>query len=160
MHAAKLENLILYLGQHRGVTDFGETKLNKLAYFIDALHMREYGESITGSEFIKYQQGPVPSRGAKILKALKRQNKIDTQNRKLGSFILAEILPKAEPDLTVFSSEEMKTIEMVVKTYGKKSAKSLSELSHKEPSWRYAELRSKLNPELMHYGAQEDPIGL
>ena len=64
----KLKAAMLCIASRPDVTGLGLTKLCKLVYFADARHLREAGASITGSEFIKYQHGPVPSRGEKAVK--------------------------------------------------------------------------------------------
>ena len=59
-HTRKLEELIVHLGQHPEVVSLGLTKLWKLIYFIDARAVRELGEPVTGSEFIKYGHAEDP----------------------------------------------------------------------------------------------------
>jgi hypothetical protein len=59
----KLDALILYQGKSPHVGDLGVTKLWKLIYFIDVSFLRETGMSLTGSDYIKYDHGPVPSCG-------------------------------------------------------------------------------------------------
>jgi hypothetical protein len=63
-------------------------------------------------------------------------------------------------DLSVFSDVERALIDDVCAELGRKSAVALSELSHREPSWHYAEMMGKLAPELIAYGVKEDPDGL
>lgn len=160
MHAHKLEQLIAYLGNHPGVADLGQTKLWKLIYFIDAKALREWGESITGSEFIKYEHGPIPSRGEKHLRKMSKNGELTTTPRQIGGMTLNEIKINRSADASAFSSEELKLIDAVCAGYGRKSAKQLSDVSHLEPAWHYAEMRDKLSAELMLYGGEEDAEGL
>ena len=64
------------------------------------------------------------------------------------------------PDLSVFSKVELALIDAVCVELGRKSATTLSDLSHKEPSWHYAPMREKLSLELMAYGCEEETEGL
>ncbi len=160
MHSRKLEELIVYLGKQPGVTNLGLTKLWKLIYFVDSQSLREFGESVTGSEFIKYEHGPVPSHGDKHLRRMTRSGEVTTTARDIGGKTLNEVKTTRDPDLTVFSKVELEIIDRVCSRYGRKTAKELSDLSHREPSWNYAALREKLSPELMLYGAEEDADGL
>lgn len=160
MDSRKLEELIVHLGTHPGVVNLGLTKLWKLIYFVDAKGIREFGESVTGSDFIKYEHGPVPSRGERQLRQLVRRGEVTTAPRIVGGKILNEVKSNREPDSTVFSILEMSLIETVCKELGNKSAGVLSELSHQEPAWHYARMLDKLSPELICYGQTEDPNGL
>jgi len=160
VHGQKLSELIVYLGQHPRVNNLGLTKLWKLIFFIDAKAVRDLGEPVTGSEFIKYEHGPVPSRGEKHLRLLVRSAEVTTSPRDIGGKMLNEVKSARAADLTVFSSDELALIDGVCGEFGRKSALALSELSHQEPSWHYAEMMGKLTPELIAYGAKEDPDGL
>jgi uncharacterized phage-associated protein len=160
VHGRKLSELIVYLGEHPRVNDLGSTKLWKLIYFIDAKAVREFGAPITGSEFIKYQHGPVPSRGEKHLKQLVREGEVTTTARNIGRMTLNEVKSARPADVSVFTAEEKKLIDDVCAELGRKSAKALSELSHAEPSWHYAKMMDKLSPELIAYGSREDSDGL
>lgn len=160
MHGRKLEELIVHLGSHSGVTNLGLTKLWKLIYFVDARALRELGEPVTGSDFIKYEHGPVPSRGEKHLRRMTRSGEVTTTPRDVGGKTLNEVKAVRAPDLSVFSKVELGVIDAVCAELGRKSATILSDLSHKEPSWHYAPMREKLSPELMAYGCEEDAEGL
>ena len=156
----KLSELIVYLGQHPGVSNLGLTKLWKLIFFIDARALRDLGDSVTGSEFIKYEHGPVPSRGDKFLKKLINAGEVTSAQRSVGGKTLNEIKSARPADGSAFTFEERGLIDAVCAELGRKTAAALSDLSHKEPSWHYAAMREKLSPELIAYGHKEDPDGL
>lgn len=160
VHGRKLSELIVYLGEHPKVDNLGLTKLWKLIFFIDAKSSRDLGAPLTGSEFIKYQHGPVPSRGEKHLRQLLRAGDVKTAARSIGGKTLNEVTSVRSADLAAFSGEEKALIDAVCAELGRKSAVALSELSHREPSWHYAELMGKLSPELITYGTKEDADGL
>jgi uncharacterized phage-associated protein len=156
----KLSELIVYLGQHPRVSNLGLTKLWKLIFFIDARALRDFGEPVTGSEFIKYEHGPVPSRGDKFLKKLVRSGEVISTQRNVGGRILNEVKAARAADLSVFSSDERGLVDAVCTELGSRTANALSILSHKEPSWHYATMQGALSPELIAYGHQEDSEGL
>jgi len=160
MHQVKLDNLILYIASSPRVKDLGKTKLYKLIYFCDVRNLREHGETITSSDFIKYKHGPVPSRAEKRLKALKRDDKISVELKTKGGHKLHEVKALVSPDCTVFSDEELENIKFVCADLGKKTAVSLSSLSHEEPSWVFAKMGKSLSSDLMLYGASEEAEGL
>lgn len=159
----KLENLALLIAGHPKVQNLGQTKLYKLIFFCDVTHLREHGESITGSEYIKYQYGPVPSRAEKALKHLKKENALEVTRKILdttGDFEIMEIKANRIPDKSLFTKEEIATVNLIAEKLGKASASQLSDLSHKEPAWIEADMHKKLDPQLMFYGREEDSDGL
>jgi len=157
---AKLKNLILQIGANPHVQNLGETKLWKLIYFIDATALRETGQSITGSAFIRYEHGPVPSRGEKSLKQLSRDGEISIVQEQFPAYRINRVIANAAPAAKVFSAAELELIGRVCRAYGNMTATYLSELSHREPAWHYARHLDKLSSELMLYGAAEDPEDL
>lgn len=153
----KLRNLLLAIAWNPSVSNLGLTKLWKLIYFVDVAALRERGSTITGSEFVKYPYGPVPSRGEKQLKKLRREKLIETKQGSIGLHMQTFVTAVGKPDMSVFSREEAAVIERVCQELGKKTAKELSEMSHEEPAWARADELDKLDPELMFYGSAEDP---
>ncbi len=160
LHARKLEELLVFVSRHPAVTDVGLTKLWKLLFFIDQESLRVLGQTITGSDYIKYQHGPVPSRGEKHLKKLCREKAITCRQRLHGGYRLNEVHPQREHEATMFSEAELEMADRVCRRLGRKNASQLSELSHADPAWHYADLMQKLSPALMAYGASEDPDDL
>jgi uncharacterized phage-associated protein len=160
MNAQKLEELIVHLGGHPEVKNLGLTKLWKLIYFIDSEASRDGGVSVTGSEFINYEHGPVPSRGNKHLKRLAKEGAVKTTQRQIGNKFLNEVRSSRKSDESAFSAKELGIIDTVCARYGSETAVNLSKISHREPAWHYSERMGKLCPILMQYGQEEDPDGL
>lgn len=156
----KLEELMVYVSRHPKVSNLGMTKLWKLVFFIDREAMCSLGSSITGSEFIKYEHGPVPSRGEKHLRKLCREKAVTCEQRGHAGYKLNEVSALREPCREVFSDEEIEIADAVCSEFGGKTAKQLSDISHQYPAWHYAEMLQKLSPTLMAYGTQEDSDGL
>ena len=46
----KFKNAILYFVRYCNTKDLGATKLNKLMYYLDFLHYRDFKVSVTGAE--------------------------------------------------------------------------------------------------------------
>ena len=155
-----MAELIVYLGSHPKVANLGTTKLWKLIFFIDANAVRDLGVPLTDSDFIKYEHGPVPSRGEKQLRQLVRRGEVTTSPRNVGGKTLNEVKAAREARLSIFSAEEKELIDRVCAELGRKSAVALSELSHQEPAWHYAAMMGKLSPELIAYGVKEDADAL
>lgn len=57
-HREKLINAIVYFARH--TKKCGKTKLMKLLYFLDFMHFKQTGKSVTGLEYYAWKRGPVP----------------------------------------------------------------------------------------------------
>ena len=78
--------------------------------------MRSHGCSITGSEYIKYPFGPVPSRVEKILKQLAKTEKVEVKSTSLNETrdirrfdvrrLAEEMMHKLDPELMMYGTEE------------------------------------------------------
>jgi len=157
----KLDNLILFFAGNSKITTLGTTKLYKLLFFADVFHLRDFGHTITSSEYIKYPHGPVPSKGEKALKSLKKENAIVVTRKQLGNDRELHQIKAIRPaNLSIFSETEIQVMERVVIELGNHTAAALSNASHKEPSWALAQLSKPLDVDLMLYGVEEDPNGL
>ncbi len=158
----KLDAVISFFASNPSVPNLGKVKLWKLIYFADVEMAREFGgETITGSEYIKYKHGPVPSRGEKQLKKMARALTISAKPRVYHGHTLMEILPGDAPGTTeALTEDELKALQNVALKLGALTAAEIEERSHNEPAWLLAEEMKGLDPELMLYGTEEDPEGL
>ena len=156
----RLENAILFFAGHASVGDLGVTKLYKLVYFADARMLREADRSITGSKYIKYPHGPVPSRGERLLKRMRKAGNIEMRQRDYHGYTMTAVVSSSAFDPSVFDAGELRALESVADEYGMSTAADLSHRAHLEPSWEYASDLGELDPTLMLYGAEEDPEGL
>jgi uncharacterized phage-associated protein len=57
-HREKLINAIVYFC--RNTKYCGKTKLMKLLYFLDFIHFKQTGKSVTGLDYYAWKMGPVP----------------------------------------------------------------------------------------------------
>jgi uncharacterized phage-associated protein len=159
-NAEKLKAMILYISSHPVVTDIGLTKLYKIIYFADVTHLRETGESITGSDYIKYQHGPVPSRGERCLKRLRKEGQLHSERQAYDNFEHIALTPLVDPPANVLTAAQSDTLDQVCRELGPETASQLSDRSHQEPAWIAASMQDKMPRELMYYGATEDLDGL
>ena len=96
----RIGELIIYIAS-KCLDDprFGAVKLNKLLLFADKLSYRYYGEPITGSQYMRLSQGPVPKRMLPILRALEDRNRIVVVKRKVHDFEEHRVVATDEPNL-------------------------------------------------------------
>ncbi len=156
----KLNDAIVYVSSHSGVRDLGLTKLFKLLYFADSANLREYGESITGSEYIKYEHGPVPSRGENCVRQLRKGARLSVEKVSHAGVEMMSISAVGAPGWSALADEDVATLDAICTQLGRDTAAALSKKSHTEPAWVAAQMLQELSDELMMYGAVEDPDGL
>jgi uncharacterized phage-associated protein len=147
MNIRKIVTILNYLSTK--LVSLDKLKAVKLLYFIDKLHLLEYGRFVTDDVYIKMKYGPVPTRILDIIndsdnlfnddkKYLNKYINIDSNNFK-------NITSKKSPDLNELSKSEIKIIDKVLEEYGKFSSNKLIDISHKEYAWINAQNQDPLN---------------
>lgn len=130
----KLFNSVLFLCLNSEVV---KTKLNKLLFYADFKHFKDYTVSITGARYAHLPYGPAPDGYPFILAALEEEEKsVVIEERSFGSFLGEVLVPRKTPDVSVFAPSEMKILSMIKEEFGELTAKQLSDRSHKEKAFR------------------------
>ncbi len=145
--AEKFKELIVYIAERcQDDPTFGAVKLNKILYYSDFDAYRLLGLPISGATYRKLSEGPAPkellaakdelvTQGRVILKEKSYFNR--TQKRlTLGRGELAN--PEA------FSPDERSVIDEVIQFFWGKSAREVSDYSHREPGWLAAQEREPI----------------
>ncbi len=158
---AKIKAILLYFTNNTDVTYLGKVKLMKLIYFLDFMHVKEYGSPVTFDTYINLEHGPIPS----FIKNLVDSAADDIDSSNLADTIVFErpagtrmfrFLPKrefTETDKDYFSQSELDILEKVCARFGNKNTQFLEDASHREAPW------SKTNflEEIPYTLATEDP---
>jgi len=142
---AKLAEMILYVaGRLQGDRAGGATKLNKVLYFADFAHVRKTGAPISGADYQKLPHGPAPRR----LLPLRRRLLADGTARLVDEDVLGRsqhvLVPVRPADTSLFSADELATIDEVLDGLADLTATQVSDLSHDEPGWRLAGERESI----------------
>jgi len=127
----KLLNALVYFSRN---THFcGKTKLFKLLYFLDFIHFRETGKSVTGLNYYAWDKGPVPQdlfhelkqpdKDLKDTIALLKQS--DDEDDKL-----CKVIAKRPFDPKYFSRREKKIMEHLSFVFKEALAKDMVEITH------------------------------
>jgi len=138
---AKLKAMILYFGTHSDQRFLGKTKLMKLFYFADFMHIKRYGSSITSDKYFHLEHGPIPT----TIKNLVDSATDDIDNSVLADTIKIEpnggqlrIVPIrtfSEADGKWCSEKELETLERVCSRFGSVNKQTIEDASHKEAPW-------------------------
>ena len=142
MQLSKMREMMVFFAT---LPDMYATKLNKLLFYADFGHFRDFGVSISGSPYLAMQFGPVPQHYDWIWEDLAEGGDLTAEElffKKGGGGV--RLCAKREPDFSVLSAEEIATLNRIAKVLGHKTSKRLSELSHEEQAWTDTPLRSMI----------------
>jgi len=127
----KLLNALVYFSKNTRYC--GKTKLFKLLYFLDFIHFRETGKSVTGLNYYAWEKGPVPQ---DLFHELKQPDKdlkdtivllkqSDDEDNKL-----CKVISKRPFDPKYFSKREKKIMQDLSFVFKETLAKDMVEITH------------------------------
>ena len=79
----KLKAMLRYFCTNTNPSFLGKTKLMKLFYFADFLHVKKYGVPITYDTYIRLEHGPVPSKILNLVNSIIDDNEQATRENDL-----------------------------------------------------------------------------
>jgi len=128
----KLFNAILYFSKDAVL----KTKLNKLLFYADFKHFKDYSISITGAKYIHLQYGPVPDKYGYFTENLISDKELEASEVIFGEFSGIEFQAKVNADLSVFSDSELKIMAMVKEYFSEFGSGRIKEFSHNEKAYK------------------------
>lgn len=148
----KFKEVLLYLlGKVGAKPNVGETVLYKLLYFIDFNYYEKYEEQLIGATYIKNHHGPTPIEFQAIIKDMIDHKEIEVVKSKYFQHQQTKYLPHREPDLSVFTANEIKLIDQVLEKLSSMNATTISEYSHQDVPWIVTPERKKIDYESVFY---------
>ncbi len=137
----KFAEMILHIaGRLGGDVAGGATKFNKVLFFAEFTHLRCHGAVISGCEFQKLAHGPAPRRLVPVREWLIDSGEAELIREDFLGRPQQRLVPLRSADLSLFSSEELQTIDDVIEQLSDLTAAQVSELSHREPGWQLTEI--------------------
>jgi putative zinc finger/helix-turn-helix YgiT family protein len=137
----KYKNMILYLVKR--LNNVLKVKLNKLLWYCDFLHFKETSVSITGTQYIRLQLGPVPNNYDLIIDIMLREGLLNKNEplfqTKDGIVPGDEFTALVEPDKSLFSEQEIKVMDFVADTFRNDTSTSIMNKSHQETAYKKCE---------------------
>lgn len=132
----KTEELILYVARRTESDETaGRTKLHKILYFSDRANLVEHGSTITDGDYQKAPQGPTLRRMLPLLDKLEELGAAKTVERIYFGKKQKKVVALRDPDLSVFSPEEIANVDLTIQQFWGKSAKETSDISHEDAGW-------------------------
>lgn len=110
-----------------------KTKLNKLLFYADFKHFKDYAESITGARYARLPHGPVPDKFDHYYAALIHEDEaLRVDEVCFEKYCGEEFISTREPDLSVFATTELMVLAMIKDKFQRLSAKDIRDYSHDE----------------------------
>ena len=137
----KFTELVLYVADRlRQDRAGGATKLNKVVFFAEFTHLRRHHAVISGCEFQKLAHGPAPRQLVPVRQRLIQAGHAGLITEDFLGRPQHRLVPTRPADLSVFSADELTSIDDVLDQLAGMTGTQVSELSHQEPGWRLTEL--------------------
>lgn len=152
----KFAELVVYVAfRLRGDRSGGATKLNKILFFADFAHVRRTGAPITGAEYRKLEHGPAARRLRPVRDRLIESGDAELTDEEFLGYRQHRLIPHRDADLTVFSDDELATIDKVLADLDGLNARQVSDLSHDEAGWRLVDFGDAIPYEAALVGARQ-----
>jgi len=128
----KLANAIVFFAKNTNYC--GITKLFKLLYFLDFVHFRQTGRTVTGLTYVTWPKGPAPN---ELWHEIKSGPSADLA--KAASFVepdpseeshLTKIVPRSPFDTKYFTRRELRILELLAEIYRDARAPDMVEVTH------------------------------
>jgi len=116
--------------------DTYKTKLNKLLFYADFKHFKEYSSSITGSRYAHLPYGPAPDHYDLFLAMLHEDGRVLLEEHEYNDYVGEIVRALEPPDISSFSTAELKTLTFVKHQFEGHTSRQISELSHKEEGFK------------------------
>lgn len=113
-----------------------KTRLNKLLFYADFFHFKQFGFSISGCKYRAIPYGPVPSHFHELFGILQSQGILQIEEEEFSSGHIGERFSvKKPPDMHAFTEHELASMKQVVESFGNMTTRDLIEKSHGELAW-------------------------
>lgn len=130
---AKLLNAILYFCKG-GVF---KTKLNKLLFYADFKHFKDYTVSITGARYAHIPFGPAPEQYSLYLATVLENGVLGVEEHEFSEQVIGEeFFSVKESDLSLFSDSELKILSTVKEYFKDFNSKKITDFSHDEEAYK------------------------
>ena len=136
INQAKYRNAVLFFANRIQNGTLGKLKLMKLLYYLDFNHFEKHGRPVTGDEYLRFENGPVPRMAEKMLKAMSgRDISITRRKIKDGYNDQQLVQPLRAFDVNLFTKEEILMMEEIAGKWERFSGTEMKNASHGEAPW-------------------------
>jgi hypothetical protein len=149
MNEAKFREALVYVCTRcSDAKNWGMVKLLKILFFADFESYERRGETITGAAYYKLRQGPVPTDTKSLQDQMIADGDIGIEVRQVIDYHEKRPVALREPDMGVFSGEEVRIIDQMIEWIKPMTAKRVSDVSHRHIGWQIVEMGQKIPYEM------------
>lgn len=123
---------------------WGLVKLMKILFYADFVAYEELGHAITGATYVKLPQGPVPTESKPLQDRMVEERDIALEIRKVIDFTEVRPVAVREPNLEVFSPQEVSILDRMISWIKPMTAKQISTHSHDHPGWKMVKMNEQI----------------
>ena len=116
-----------------------KTALNKLLFYADFYHFRQFGTGISGLSYRAIQWGPVPSQFDYLFKMAEENNIINLRYEVWDGdkeMVVIDPAPLTTFCSDLFTLDEINSLQAVLGTLKNVKTRQLVDISHNEPAWK------------------------
>jgi len=118
----------------------GYVKLNRILWYSDLEHYRWHGVSITGlRQYSRTLQGPMSNDISRAVGRLAQAGKVAERTVKVTDYARREMICLAEPDVSVFTAEQIGILKQMIDFIAPLTANQLREITHSDLLWKELE---------------------
>src|SRR5216684_1609431 len=129
------EMILLICARSEGDKKFGATKLNKLLFHSDFSAYLTFRKPISGEKYFKLKNGPAPQRLIPITMKMVEDEELAYKEVDYFGHKQKKPIALRQPDLNLFTPQEIDLVHGKIKKYWKMSASEISEQSHGFLGW-------------------------
>lgn len=132
LEISKFLNAILFLcrgGQFK-------TKLNKLLFYADFKHFKDYAVPLTGARYVHLPYGPVPNNYEYFFARLVERGELEIDEQQIGAYVGENCISRNELDLSVFSDSEIKILSEIKDYFKGFGSAEIKNFSHQERGYQ------------------------
>lgn len=130
---SKVYNAVLFFTREGEL----KSKLNKLLFYADFKHFKEYTLSITGLRYVHLPYGPVPDNYAIYYATMFSKGLVEFAEQIYSDACVGEIIKAVKaPDLNVFSPSELRVMASVAEDFKEYTASRTQTRSHNERAYQ------------------------
>ena len=138
-HNKKYRNAVLYFIKHCNNKYLGDTKLNKLLYYLDFVNYRDRGTSVTGDVYYHHSFGPVTRKAREIVSLLAGEYAIERDAVLLdGDGHKIRYRLNSEPAMSIFTKSERELLDTICGKFKRWETKKIVTQTNLEAPWFYS----------------------
>lgn len=136
INEVKYRNAILYFVLHINNNTLGKIKLMKLLYYLDFDHFEQFGTSVTGDDYLRWNMGPVPAKAAEVIDHMVVDGQLLVESKDVGLPYPKSKYTALQPcNVHVFSPTEVAVLCAVAEKWEHHSGTDMVHAVHGEPPW-------------------------